>query len=127
MSKLMAISPSFPFFLLAMECMVSKTTTTLSIISLLGMKALCTSLITLCKIFFSLFARTLDYITEADWAVFSYLLGVFGIRNQANICVIDAPWHYACVESLQYTIRYTRTNNFPIFLIKDRLHTIGAW
>lgn len=63
-SSLTTICPVRTCLLFHIQCNISNATVVLSVISLLGTKALCESEITLGRIVFNLFANTLDTILE---------------------------------------------------------------
>ena len=62
------------------------------------------------------------YVAKVNKAEFCYL--VFCFWNKADVCFVDILRHSTCVKGLQHTIRDRRANNIPIFLVKNRGHTI---
>ena len=95
MSSLTAMWPFFHFLLFLIQWIILKAIVVLSVIILSGMKALCESDITLGKVGFILFARTLEIIQDTT---FSKLIGrnsiiysgsfFFFFWDKNNMCIV---------------------------------------
>lgn len=65
-------------------------------------------------------------IKEANLSKIFGAGGIFTVRNEGNMCLIETCGILIVIQNIQHLLAYVRTNNMPIFLKEQGWQTVGS-